>query len=158
MQPAIFGILERFDIINEKISADENDEIGGYSGSSKESDEESSENEYSELSVKKRLNTALEKVSAPIKKNRTEISPAKDLNLIFRKEISYFIDQKVMGKHLEKVYNILSTVKTTSVDSERVFSSAGNFVTKIRSRLNDDSSDMLCFLKAHFNKEDLKKR
>ncbi|OMJ23370.1 hypothetical protein AYI70_g2295 [Smittium culicis] len=68
MRPAIVGILERFDIINEKISPDENDEISGYSGSSKESDEESSLNEYSELSVKKRLKTAFEKVSAPIKK------------------------------------------------------------------------------------------
>ncbi|OMJ16514.1 hypothetical protein AYI70_g6540 [Smittium culicis] len=159
MQPEIVGILERFDIINENISPDENDEISGYSGSSKYSGEESSENEYSELSVKKRLKTAFEKVSAPIKKKkRTEISPAKDLNSIVRKEITYFIDQKIMGKHLKKVYYILSTVKTTSVDSERVLSSAGNFVTKIRSRLNDNSVDILCFLKARFNKEYSKKR
>ncbi|OMJ12139.1 hypothetical protein AYI70_g9292, partial [Smittium culicis] len=44
MRPAIVGILERFDIINENISPDENDEISEYSGSSKESDEESSLN------------------------------------------------------------------------------------------------------------------
>ncbi|OMJ07456.1 hypothetical protein AYI69_g11450 [Smittium culicis] len=70
MRPAIVGILERFEIINENISLDENDEISGNSGLSKESDEESSGNEYSELSVKKRLKTAFEKVSATIKKKK----------------------------------------------------------------------------------------
>ncbi|OMJ29595.1 hypothetical protein AYI69_g897 [Smittium culicis] len=87
-RPAIVGILERFEIINENTSSDENDEISGDSDSSKETDEESSENEYSELSVKKHLKTAFEKASAPIKKQRTDISSAKDLNSIVRKEIT----------------------------------------------------------------------
>ncbi|OMJ29577.1 hypothetical protein AYI69_g921 [Smittium culicis] len=45
MRPAIVGILERFEIINENTSSDENDEISGDSGSSKETDEEFSEND-----------------------------------------------------------------------------------------------------------------
>ena len=33
------------------------------------------------------------------------------------------------------------------VESERAFSSAGYFCSKLRSRFNDDSLDKLCFLK-----------
>ena len=51
-----------------------------------------------------------------------------------------------------RIYSYLMTIKSTSVESERAFSSAGNFVVKIRSRLNDETLDELCFLKVHFQK------
>ena len=35
-------------------------------------------------------------------------------------------------------------------ESERAFSAAGLFVTKIRSRMSDDLLERLCFLRAHF--------
>ena len=51
---------------------------------------------------------------------------------------------------LELCYKNLLTIPPTSVESERTFSSSGNFATKISSRLNDHSLDCLCFLRAYF--------
>ena len=39
------------------------------------------------------------------------------------------------------------TIKPTSVVSERTFTAAGFLATKIRSRLSDETLDVLCFLK-----------
>ena len=47
-------------------------------------------------------------------------------------------------------YKWLKGIVATSVESERVFSTVGNIVTKVRSRLNDDTVDAMCFLKCHF--------
>ena len=47
-------------------------------------------------------------------------------------------------------YKWLKGIVATSVESERVFSTVGNIVTKVRSRLNDDTVDALCFLKCHY--------
>ena len=47
------------------------------------------------------------------------------------------------GDYLERICSYLMTIKPTSVESERAFSSAGNFVVKIKSCLNDDTSDEL---------------
>ncbi|XP_065659760.1 uncharacterized protein LOC136083825 [Hydra vulgaris] len=52
--------------------------------------------------------------------------------------------------NLELLFNALETIPPTSVESERAFSAAGLFVTKIRSRMSDDLLDTLCFFKAHF--------
>ena len=48
---------------------------------------------------------------------------------------------------LERLYSALTTLPPTSVEAERAFSSAGLFITKIRSRLSDKSIDCLCFLR-----------
>ena len=47
-------------------------------------------------------------------------------------------------------YSWLKGIVPTSVESERVFSTVGNIVTKVRSRLGDDTVDALCFLKCHY--------
>ena len=51
---------------------------------------------------------------------------------------------------LERLYRALTSLPPTSVEAERAFSSAGLFVTKIRSRLSDESIDCLCFLRKFF--------
>ena len=51
---------------------------------------------------------------------------------------------------LQAVYSYLMTVPPTSVEAERAFSAAGLFVTKLRSRLGDNSIDTLCFLCAFY--------
>ena len=56
------------------------------------------------------------------------------------------------GDYLERTYSYLMTIKLTSVKSELVFSSAGNFLGKIRSRLNDETLEELCFYKVHLQK------
>lgn len=56
------------------------------------------------------------------------------------------------GKFLTKAYNALITIKPTSVESERAFSTAGYFCNKIRSRLNDSTLDVLLFLRSYFQR------
>ena len=51
-----------------------------------------------------------------------------------------------------KEHTLFNDDKATSVESERAFSSAGQFVTKIRSHLNDETLYKLCFLKAYLKK------
>lgn len=57
------------------------------------------------------------------------------------------------SKELENLYQALLTIQPTSTNSERAFSTSGNFMTKIRSRLNTDTLNALVFLKFYFNKD-----
>lgn len=87
-----------------------------------ESDEETSENGIGEKTLADELNAI------------------KDEFLLF----------KANGKrtaNLEKLRNALLSIKPTSTAVERVFSASSDFVTKIHSRLSDESIDDLVFLK-----------
>ena len=53
------------------------------------------------------------------------------------------------GHFLEIVYQFLLTIPPTSVEAERVFSSAGLLCTKLRSHLSDVTLDCLSFLRSH---------
>ena len=48
---------------------------------------------------------------------------------------------------LEKLYEALKGIPVSSVEAERVFSTTGNFSTKLRSRLGDETLSALVFLK-----------
>lgn len=56
-------------------------------------------------------------------------------------------------ENLDNLYNALLSVKTTSVESERAFSAAGLYLTKLRSNLSENSLNSLCFLKSVFQNE-----
>ena len=60
------------------------------------------------------------------------------------------------GRHLNMFYEHLHSIPPTSVEAELAFSSCGMVATKIRSSLNDETLDMLCFLRFHFKKESVK--
>jgi len=80
-------------------------------------------------------------------------APLNTINLtkIIRKEIVLFEENRNRGDYLQRAYeHILAIKQTTSVESERAFSAAGQTCTKIRSRLNDKTLDNLCFLRAYF--------
>ena len=53
---------------------------------------------------------------------------------------------------LTKLYNCLSSIKPTSVESERAFSCAGNFISKIRARITPSTLNLLVFLKDYFKR------
>ena len=53
-------------------------------------------------------------------------------------------------ERLEKLYQALLTVKPTSTASERVFSVAGIFITKLRNRMSSSTLNALVFLKYYF--------
>ena len=44
-------------------------------------------------------------------------------------------------------FDWLKDIVPTSVEAERIFSTVGNFVAKLRSRMNDDTVDALIILK-----------
>ena len=54
---------------------------------------------------------------------------------------------------LQKIFRAIKTLPPKSVEAERAFSSAGLFITKIRSQLSDRSIDTLCFLRYFQNRE-----
>ena len=54
---------------------------------------------------------------------------------------------------LLKLFNALKSIPPTSVDCERAFSITGQYATKLRTSLNDETLDSLVFLKASQNKE-----
>lgn len=53
-------------------------------------------------------------------------------------------------ENLDKLYNALLSIRPTSVESERAFSAAGLYLTKLRSSLSENSLNSLCFLKTFF--------
>ena len=65
-------------------------------------------------------------------------------------ELALFSSSGKRGTFLQAAYSYLMTVPPTSVEAERAFSAAGLFVTKLRSRLSDNSIDTLCFLRAFY--------
>ena len=54
---------------------------------------------------------------------------------------------------LRKLFNALKCIPPTSVESERAFSITGQFATKLRTKLDDDTLSSLVFLKAFYRNE-----
>lgn len=78
------------------------------------------------------------------------------LDRVITKEIDYFKITGKRGEILNHLMNWLKTVPPTSVESERAFSVAGAFCTKVRNRLNDKALNSLCILKWFFSQDFLK--
>ncbi len=70
-----------------------------------------------------------------------------------QKEFSLYEATGKLTPNLTLLREALLTLKPTSVESERSFSTAGLFITKLRTRLSDDSVDKLCVLKSYFRKK-----
>lgn len=70
---------------------------------------------------------------------------------IFKKELSLFEATNIRTRNLNNLYNALLTIKPTSVESERVFSVAGNFATRNRNRMSSELLNSLTILKSYFN-------
>ena len=57
------------------------------------------------------------------------------------------------SKYLNLVDKALCSIPATSVEAERAFSAIGLFITKLRSRLNENSVESLMVLKEFFKSE-----
>ena len=66
------------------------------------------------------------------------------------KEFNLFEANEKLTKNLKMILNGLLCNKPTSVESERVLSTVRLFVTKIRTRLYDNSVNALVCLRTHF--------
>ena len=67
-------------------------------------------------------------------------------------ELVNFAQTKVRSPLLNKLYEALKTIPPSSIESERAFSITGQFITKLRTQLGDDSIDSLVYLKSHYKK------
>lgn len=65
-------------------------------------------------------------------------------------DIKAFQGTKQRTQRLNEIYMALLTMQATSTDTERTFSVAGNFKTKLRNRLSGEKLNVLVFLKYHF--------
>ena len=66
-----------------------------------------------------------------------------DLQKILKTELAAFKSNGQKGRFL--AFEMIQSVKVSSVDVERVFSSVGIMVTKFRSRLSDETADSYLF-------------
>ena len=90
------------------------------------------------MSLEKQLQRAISQKLSAIPK----IPTPNNIEKIVKREMSSF-EAEGNREHLK-------TIRPTSVESERAFSSAGQICIKIRLRLNNDTLDALYFLRAHF--------
>lgn len=56
----------------------------------------------------------------------------------------------IASENIIKLREILKCVKPTSVSNERLFSMAGNVITKNRNKLGNENFHKICFLKSYF--------
>lgn len=68
-------------------------------------------------------------------------------------ELQLFVSNGSRGKCIQKAHSYLMSIPATSVEAERAFSAAGVLCTKLRSRLSDNTIDMMCFLRSFYKKQ-----
>lgn len=95
------------------------------------------------MSAKQRLLSRID-----LHKKKENETVAKSDSLI--KDCDLLDKTGTLSERLQKVKNALLTIRPTSVDAERVFSSSGHFVTNKRTRLNDASINAIIFNKYLF--------
>jgi len=81
---------------------------------------------------------------------------AKNLLSAIKVEMAVFESTGIRGWCLDTVYSYLLTVPPTSVEAERVLSTAGLICIKLRSCLDGSTVDTLCFLHAYYQAQSLK--
>ena len=69
------------------------------------------------------------------------------------RELDLFEASSHRTMNVKLLYGARKTVLPILIESERAFSAAGLFVTKLRSRLNDCSLDDLCFLRLFYTNQ-----
>lgn len=67
-----------------------------------------------------------------------------------QKDLRYFEQHQVRSPLIEKLFFALCSAQPTSTQTERNFSLAASFVSKLRTSLTDKNVDVLCFLKSFF--------
>lgn len=101
------------------------------------------------MTMKQKLDEAISKQVNYIIAGKKTHTVQDNVKLI-KREMTLFEDEGTRGIYIQQIYDLLLTIRPTSVESERAFSAAGQICTKIRSNLNDESLDALCFLRAYF--------
>ncbi|GBM73469.1 hypothetical protein AVEN_132113-1 [Araneus ventricosus] len=79
---------------------------------------------------------------------RCSTSKSFSLSKIVKQELQLLDSPEYRSANIIKLRVALKAIPPTSAESERTFSAAGLFITKLRTRLNDKSIDFLCLLKS----------
>ena len=75
----------------------------------------------------------------------TSATTGRTINLkTVQKELDLFDATGERTPRMLKIMRAIETIPPTSVEAERAFSTAGLFITKLRTRLNNRSVDALC--------------
>ena len=120
------------------------------SESTKMDDDKPIESLETQLSLQEILQ---QKIKESLSESRSKVLQKSSIHSEIRSEMKFWDEGRSRGMLLEDLYKSLLTTPPTSVESERAFSAAGAFSTKIRSRLNDKTLDTLCFLKSFFKNQ-----
>lgn len=107
------------------------------------------------VDLQRKLDEAIKRATATSSGDATPRSTAKDTESVLRKEMALFMSGGRRRSLLTNVYSYLQTVLPTSVEAERAFSSDTSIWTKVCSRLEGNTLDALCFLRAYFSQRGL---
>lgn len=102
-----------------------------------------------DINISQQFQVAISKHLAAVNHNRGHHNVERAIN----REMAQLEDDGSRGRWLELIYNALKTIPPTSVEAERAFSASGKICMKIRSRLNDNILNDLCFLRSYFKKQ-----
>lgn len=96
--------------------------------------------------------TLAEKLEKTLHKSSSVSSATASLHSALSKEFAVFEATGQRTYNLQILHKALLSIQPTSVESERAFSAAGLFITKLRSRLSDKSVNAMCVLRDHFKR------
>ena len=101
-------------------------------------------------SKKSRSEELKDYLGAKPKASGNTLSSPNEIQSQIKREFSSFDATGTLPPTLAQIFRTLKAIPPTSVEAERSFSAAGLFLTKLRSRLNDESLDTLCLLRHYF--------
>ena len=125
-------------------------EFNDVSCSSEEEQENAVEMNSEILPQTKNLSAKLDAIIEKSAAGNSKIDIKTNNSIHLKKEFALFEATGQKGKKIECLLNALKTIPPTSIESERAFSAAGIFITKLRTRLSDKCIDHFCFLKSYY--------
>ena len=122
-----------------------------------EDDSSSQSQQEDELLLSRSQSFLAQNLEAAIKVMETDrVTPMKEnKDKHLAKEFDLFDATCQRTTNIDLLLDALKSTPPTSVESERSFSAAGLFVTKLRTRLSDHSVDRLCLLKSHYHSQQI---
>lgn len=119
--------------------------------SSSDSLESEEEGHKTQVCQNMTLNEKLEAaIRSQTKSFQSSVSGSVSVGNHFGKDLEVFEATSERTPNITNLLNLLKSIPPTSVESKRVFSAAGLFVTKMRTRLSDRRVDCLCYLRAYY--------
>ena len=122
-----------------------------------EDDSSSQSEQEDELQLSRSQSSLAQKLEAAIKVMEMDrVTPMKENKDKYMSKEFYLFD--AIGQrttNIDLLLDALKSIPPMSVESERSFSTAGLFVTKLRTRLSDRSVDLLCLLKYHYRSQQI---